>query len=189
MNADWRSRNSRDPSELETLAKSISTSLPEEGNSQSRFVCIMAVSSTTTVLCLETRLFQSGDRCPTTDLGQSIPLCIPPILPYSTSLEESKLRPNRKNVACHTNLAVSNLPPPLLEISIIRPLLLTRSARLINPQGEVHLRSSSSNFKQKITTSGVDHIRERLLKKGVSETATQQVQDGKHHSQIKNRPG
>ena len=77
----------------------------------------------------------------------------------------------------------------LLEISIVRPLLLTRSARLINPQGEVHLRSSSSNFKQKITTSGVDHIRERLPKKGVSETAAKQVQDGKHHSQIKNRPG
>ena len=112
VKADWQSQNNRDPSELETLAKSISTSLLEEGNTQSRFVCIKAVSSTTTVLCLETRLFQSGDRCPTTDLGQLIPFCISPIFPYSTSLEESKLRPNRTNVDCHTNLAVSNRPPP-----------------------------------------------------------------------------
>ena len=59
---------------METLSKSISTSLPEEGNGQSRFVCIKAVSPTTPVLCLETRPFQPGDRCPTTDLGQSIPL-------------------------------------------------------------------------------------------------------------------
>ena len=77
----------------------------------------------------------------------------------------------------------------LLEMSIVCPLLLTRSARLIKPQEEVHLRSSSSNFKQKITTSGVDHIWERLLKKGISETVAQQVQDGKLHSQIKIRPG
>ena len=31
------------------------------------------------------------------------------ILPYSTSLEESELQPNRKDVAYHTNLAISNL--------------------------------------------------------------------------------
>ena len=34
---------------------------------------------------------------------------------------------------------------------------------------------SSSNYKQNITTSGVDHIRERLLKKGVSETAAKLI--------------
>ena len=36
-------------------------------------------------------------------------------------------------------------------------------------------RSSSSNCKQNITTSGVDHIRERLLKKGDSEAAVQLI--------------
>ena len=95
-----------------TLPKSISTSLPEERNAQSRSLCIKAVSPTTPVLCLETRSFQSGDRCPATDLGQSIPLCISPILHHSTSLEESELRPDIKNVASHTNLAVSNLVRP-----------------------------------------------------------------------------
>ena len=69
---------------IETLSKSISTSI-----------------STTPVFCLETRPFQSGDRWPTTtDLGKSILLCISPILTYSTSVEESELQPNKRNVAC-----------------------------------------------------------------------------------------
>ena len=54
---------------METLPKSISISLLEEGNAQNRLVYIKAVSPTTTVLCVETRPFQSGNRCPTTIWG------------------------------------------------------------------------------------------------------------------------
>ena len=170
---------------METLPKSISTSLPEKGNAQNRFVCINTVSPNTPVLCVKTRPFQSEDRCPTAELGQSIPLCISPILPYSTSLIESELRPNRKNVACYTNLAVSYLVPPSTRNAYSSSTATSKERKLSKPTGG----SSFSNCKENITTTGVDHIRERLLKKGVSETATQQVQDGKHHSQIKNRPG
>ena len=49
--------------------------------------------------------------------------------------------------------------------SIVRPLLLPRNASLITSG------NSSSNCKQNITNSGLDHIEERLLKKGVWETA------------------
>ena len=45
--------------------------------------------------------------------------------------------------------------------SIVRPLLLPRNASLIISG------NSSSNCKQNITNSGLDHIEERLLKKGV----------------------
>ena len=117
---------------MEIFPKSISASLPEEGNAQSRFVYIKVVSPATPVLCLETRHFQSGDRCLKAELEQPIPLHISPILPYSTNLEESEPRPNRKNVPCHTSLAVSNLVPRLLEMFIIRPLLLPRNTSLKN---------------------------------------------------------
>ena len=86
VEADWQSRNTKDPSKWKLCPKVF-----QQGDAQSRFVCIKAVSPTTPVLCLET--FQSGHRCPTTDLGQSIPLRI---LPYSTSLEVSELGSNRK---------------------------------------------------------------------------------------------
>ena len=71
------------PIRMETLPKSISASLPEERNAQTRLVCIRAISPTAPVLCWETRPFQPGNRCPTADLGQSVPLCISPILFYS----------------------------------------------------------------------------------------------------------
>ena len=47
----------QEPIRMETLPKSISTSLSEEGNHQSRFACIKAISPTTPILCLETGPF------------------------------------------------------------------------------------------------------------------------------------
>ena len=113
---------------METLPKHFNKSARWK-NTQSRFVCIKAVLPATLVLCLGIWPFKSRDRYPTTDLGQSIPLCISPILPYSANPEE---------VACHTNLAVSIWYPLLLEMAIVHLLLLTRNTSLINPQGEVH---------------------------------------------------
>ena len=170
------------PIRMEPLPQSISTSLPEERSTQSRFVCIKAVSLTTLVLSLETRPFQSGDRCPTTDLGQSISLCISPILLYSISHEESELRPNRKNVPCHTNLAVSNLVPSSTRNVYCSSTATSKELKLNKPIR----RSSSPNCKQNIMTSSVDHIRERLLKKGVSKTAAQPLTNKRRQSSLSN---
>ena len=54
ITTDWKRLG---PIGMEILPKSISTSLPEQGNAQSRFVCITAVSQTTQALCLETQPF------------------------------------------------------------------------------------------------------------------------------------
>ena len=102
------------------------------------FVCIKAASPTTPVLCFKTRPFQSGERCPTTDLAESIPLCISPILPYSTSLEESELRPNRKMLIVKPIWQSQIWYRLLQEMSIVRPLLLPRNISLMNPQEEAH---------------------------------------------------
>ena len=142
---------------METLPKSISASLPEEGNAQNRFVWMKAVSTITLALCLETRPFQSGNRHPPADLEQSFPLFISLILSFSTYLEESELRPNRKPVACYTNLAVSNLVPTSTKN-------LYSLSTAISKERKPGRGISLSNCKQDITTSVVDHIRERLLK-------------------------
>ena len=175
----------RGPIRMETLPKSISTSLPEKENAQSRFVCIKAVSPTTQVLCLETGPFQSGDRCPTTDLGQSIILCISPIFPYPANLEESELRPNKKNVACHTNLAVSNLVPPSTGNVYISST--TTSEEHKNPQGEVHPLIANRTLRLAVwTISGKDYLRTEFQKQLPN---LLQVQDEKVHRQITIRPG
>ena len=98
-------------------------------------------------------------------------LCISPILPYYASLEESELRPNRKNVACHTNLVVSNLVPPSTRNLYSLSTATSKEHKLNKPTRG----SSSSNCKQNITTGGLDHIRETLLKKGVSETSAKLI--------------
>ena len=136
---------------------------------------------------METQPFQSEDRWPTADSGQSVPLCISPILPYSTSLEESELRPNKKNVACPTNLAVSNLVPLLLEMPIVRPLLLPSNINLINPQGEVHPLIADRTLQLAVwTISGKYYLRREFQKQLPN---LLQAQDEKVHSQITICPG
>ena len=159
----------------------------------SRSVCIKTVSPTTLVHCLETWPFQSGDRYPTTDLGQSITIFISHILPYSTSLEESDLQPHRKYVVCHTNLAVSYLIPPSTR-NVYISSTATSKERKVNKPTRI---SSSCYCKQNIMASSVEHIRERLLKKWVSEIAAKLITKTKWeasnftkvHSQITIRPG
>ena len=136
---------------------------------------------------MEIRPFQSGDRCPTTDLGQSIPLCISPILPYSTSLEESEWRPNRNNLACHTTLAVSNLVPLSTRNVYSSSTATSKEHKLKKPTRG----SSSSNFNRTLplavwTISGKDYSRREFQKQLLK---LLQVQDEKVQSQITIPPG
>ena len=131
---------------------------------------------------METWPFQSGDRCPTADLGQSILLCISPILLYSTSLEESDLRPNRKTVACHTNWAVSNLVS-LSTGNVYNSSTTTSKEHKLNKP----IRGSSPSICKRTlrlavwTISGKDYLRRKFQKQLPN---LLQVQDEKVHSQI-----
>ena len=172
---------------METLPKSISTSLPEKGNAQNRFVCINTVSPNTPVLCIKTRPFQSEDRYPTAELGQSIPLCISPILPYSTSLIESELRPNRKNVACYTNLTVSYLVPPSTRNAYSSSTATSKERKLSKPTGGVHSLIAKRALRLPVwTISGKDYLRREFQKQLPN---LLQVQDKKVHNQITVSPG
>ena len=54
------------------------------------------------------------------------------------------------------------------------------------PPSTRNVYSSPIDCKQNITTSGVDHIREKLLKKGVSETASQLITSTRRKSSESN---
>ena len=140
----------------------------KEENAQSRFACIKAVPPTTPVLCLETRPFQSGGRCHTSDLVQSMPLRISP---FSLALQVlCKVIYDQTVNTCLLHQHGSHTPPSTRN-NYGQSTAASKEHKLKNPTRE----SSSSNCKQNIATSGVDHISERLLKKGVSETAVQLV--------------
>ena len=103
--------------------------------------------------------------------NRSVPLCISLTLPCSTSLEESQFGPNRKNVACHSKMLVSNLFLFSTRNVYSSPTATSKEPRLKKPTNG----SLSSNCKQNQGTSGLDHIRDRLIMKGVSETANSKL--------------
>ena len=74
-------------------------------------------------------------------------------------VEKSELPPSRKTVACHTNLAVSDLVPPTTRNVYSSSTAASKEHKPNKPIRE----SSPFNCKQDITTSGVDHIRENYL--------------------------
>ena len=120
---------------METLSKSISASLAEEGNAQHRFVSIKTVSPTRPVLCLEKTPFQSRNICPTTDqflyAFPSLCLVLQVLRKVSSDQTGKTLLVTPK---CQSQICSSFL----LEMSIVRPLPLPKSLGLRNPQTEVY---------------------------------------------------
>ena len=108
-------------------------------------------------------------------------------MPDYTSLEESELRPNRKNFLIATTWQSQIWYPLLLGMSIVRPLLLTRNTSLINPQEEVHTLITSRTLRLAVSTiSGKDYLIREFQKQLPN---LLQVQDEKVQSQILIRPG
>ena len=109
------------------------------------------------------------------------------ILPDYTSLEESELRPNRKNFLITTTWQSQIWYPLLLGLSTVGPLLLTRNTSLINPEGEFHTLITNRTLRLAVSTiSGKDYLI-RDFQKQLSNLL--QVQDEKVQSQILIRPG
>ena len=171
VEAEWQSRNSRDPSEWKLFPKVFQQVFQRRGMPKIDLLASRVSHQLPQCFAWKPDPFSQGTDALQQIWRQSIPLCVSPILPHSTSLEASELRPNRKTVACHTNLAVSNLVPPSAR-NVYSSSTPTSNEHKLN---KLTRGISPSNCKQDITTSGVDHIRERLLKKGVSETAAQLI--------------
>ena len=175
VDVDWQSRSNRDPSELELCAK--------------KFQHVCQIRRTPKVDLLPSRLshqlpqyfaWKPDLSSQGKDALQQI--CGNQFLMHVSHIASS-YKPWRKRVTTKQKKCCfshqlgsfkSGTPrpsPPLLETFIVSPSLLPKNASLINPQGN----SLSSNCKQNITTSGVNSIREKLLKKGFSETAAQLI--------------
>ena len=90
----------------------------------------------------------------------SIPLYISSILLFSTSLEESQVRPNREQLLV-TPIRQSQIWYTLiLEKCIAHPLLLPRNTSLKIPQGEIHPLNGNRTLRLAMwTRSGKDYLR------------------------------
>ena len=168
--ADWQSWNSRDPSEWKLCPKVFQYVCQRRGMPK--------------IDLLASRL---SHNYPSTLLGNST-LSVRGQMPYSRfgaisffmhflhfalfyKFWRKWVTAKQKPVAFHTHLAVSNL----VSLSTRNVYSLSTAASKDHKLNKPTTGSSPSNWKQNITTSGVDHIRERLLKRGVSETAAQLI--------------
>ena len=82
---------------------------------------IKAVSRTTPVLCLETRLFHSREGIPTTDLVQSISLCLFPICLVIKVLRKLSSAQTGKMLLVTPTWQSQTLHQLLLKVSIVFP--------------------------------------------------------------------
>ena len=145
---------------METLPKSVLASLPEERNAQSRFFASRLSHQLPQYFAWKLKPLSQGTDALQQIWGNQFLYAFS----HFVSLYKpwmSELQPNRKNIACRTNLAVSNLVTPSTRNVYSSSTATSEEHKLKLNQGEVKF----SNCKQNITTSDVDHIREGSFRK------------------------
>lgn len=119
---------------------------------------------------LSHQLPQSGTDALQQIWGNQFIYAFPPFCRILQPLKKVSYNQTKKNVACHINLAVSNLVLPSSRNAYSLSTATFKEQKLKKLTSE----NSFSNCNN-ITTSGVGHIRERSIKKVISETAAQLV--------------
>ena len=171
---------------METLTKSFSTSYPEEGNAKKIFVCIKAVSPTTSVLCLETRPFQSGIGALQQIWGNHFLYAFPPFCLTLQVLQKVSYDQTEKMLLVTPTWQSQILYPLLLEMSTVSPLLLPKNTSLINPRGEVHPLMANRTLRLAVWTIYRKDYLKREFQKQLPNLL--QIQDEQIYSQITIRP-
>ena len=139
VEADWQSRNSN---------------LSDQGKIRNESFYFLTVSATSTVHCMETRSIQSGNRCNTTYLVQSIPLCFPTFFIDKQGLKKDSPGP-RWQVA--VSCMVRN---PFENVNRETTSFTTPPTSSIKPPGSD---SSINNKKNLIKIGSLDSFKQRPL--------------------------
>ena len=167
--ADKESRQRIDSSEWMLDPKIFQQDMPGDGISKVGPFCLTDVSSTSTVLCLETRSFQSGDRCHATKLGANISIRFPPILSNKQSITKNNQGPNRKGNINNTNMASTAMASSTFA-NALRETSVT--AKTKQPVKKSFGLFTPTNDKRVIKVSGMENLRKRLCVSGISKTAS-----------------
>ena len=149
------------PIRMETLPKSISASLPEEGNAQNLFATRLSYQLPQYFAWKLNSFSQGTDALLLIWCNQFL-YAFPPFFLI--------LRPNRELLLVPPTWQSQIWYPLLLEMSIVRPLLLPRNTSLINPQGKVLPLIVKRTLQPAVST-----VSGKGVKKGVSETAAQLI--------------
>ena len=154
---------------METSSPVISENLSTEGNSRDRSICFQIISSDQDLLFVEVRSIEPSSRCLPKKLAPQESLCFFPILHNRKSFEQSPERESTYDDPSNSSLAITTVVPRSNEnVHTTINFIDLEERSLKKPAG----RNSSPFPKPNFKISGMDGLRARLQKKGVSREAS-----------------
>ena len=154
---------------MEASSPVISENLSTEGNPRDRSICFQIISSDQDSLFVETRSIESSSRYLPTKLVPQESLCFSPILHDPKGFEQSPQRQSTYDDPCNSSLAITIVVPRSNENVHTTTNFIDLKERSIKKSKR---RNSSPCPKQNFKISGMDGLRARLQKEGVSREAS-----------------
>ena len=111
---------------MDAMSKSFFSDLQTYGGPRDRSFCLTQFSSASALHSLASRSLQPGNRCHATELVRKVSLSIPSILSHKQDSPESNQRKNINDDFDNSNMALSTMVPPVLHMSIEKPVLLPK---------------------------------------------------------------
>ena len=168
---------------LETLSNSLSTNLPEVGETRHRSVCLQIESPSSEVCSMETRPLQLEDRCYATELGSSVSICIPTLFSHKQGLKQNTRGQSTFNVTNNTNMAHTSVVPRASSNVSGETFIAATNEKTFNKSPR---RRASIDKKPNLAISGVEGFRKGLAKKGLSDTASKLISNSRRDGSISN---
>ena len=154
---------------MEASSPVISENLSTEGNPRDRSICFQIISSDQDLLFVETRSIESSSKCIPTKLVPQESLCFSPILHDPKGFEQSPQRQSTYDDPCNSSLAITTVVPRSNEnVHTTTNFIDLEERSLKKSKG----RNSSPCPKQNFKISGINDLRTRLQKEGVSKEAS-----------------
>ena len=180
VEVDWQSRNSKNHSEWKLLPEIFQRSCQITGRPEMDF-CFSAVSTTSTLHCMETRSIQSGNGCNAANIVQSVSLCFSTFFNNKQGFKKHSTEPSEKNVDCSSHIAISSNVTNLSEnVNRETTYFTTPPTSCIKPPGS----DTSTNNKQNIEISSLEGFRKRLLATRISERASKLISRTKRQGSL-----
>ena len=166
---------------METKTESIQKIMPIKGNPGHRFVCIKGVTPTTSIYGMESRSFQSGKGCFSSQVDSQIRVCFPTICTDWKNSPKGETG-SMFDANSYTSMARPTMVPKFAknvsEKSSTSPFI-QRSFE--GPSRE----RTPSNPEQLTPLSGMDHLRQNLLAEGLSKRSSDLITNSRRMSSVK----
>jgi len=144
--------------------------------------CFPNISSSSSIHVMEARSSCSGNRCLPTQLGKSVPLCIPTIFPNRKGFEKSRERKSKSTVN-NSSLAITTLVSNSFRNVSKITTSITQTRESISKHPGIFSSSSNEQFNE---VGSVVCFRENFSSEGISQKASELITNARRSGTISN---